>query len=81
MVKSQRVTQRFAGLTLRSYLFTNKLLPQEFPGLKHVGDVVERTEAFVFVLILLLKREESEDVGVGGGEGIGKKGQEEDGQR
>lgn len=39
-----------------SYLFTNELLPQELPGLKHVGDVIEGTEAFVFVLVLLLKR-------------------------
>lgn len=42
----------------RSYLFTNELLPQELTGLKHVGDVVERTETFVFVLILLLSRDE-----------------------
>lgn len=46
-----------------SYLFTNELLPQELPGLKHVGDVIEGTEAFVFVLVLLLKRMISDEGG------------------
>lgn len=37
-----------------SYLFADELLPQELAGLKHVGDVVERTEALVSVLVFLL---------------------------
>lgn len=39
-----------------THLFADELLPQELSGLKHVGDVVERTEALVFVLALFLKR-------------------------
>lgn len=38
-----------------THLFADELLPQELPGLEHVGDVVERTEALVFVLALFLK--------------------------
>lgn len=37
-----------------SYLFTDELLSEEFTGLKHVGDVIERTESLVFVLVFLL---------------------------
>lgn len=46
-----------------SYLFTNDLLPQELPGLEHVGDVVERTETFVFVLVLLLRGDDRGEIG------------------
>lgn len=41
---------------VQTYLFTDELLPQELTGLKHVLDVVERTETFVFVFVLLLNR-------------------------
>lgn len=48
-----------AGL-VQTYLFTDELLPQELTRLKHVRDVVERTETFVFVFVLLLNRKDGE---------------------
>lgn len=48
-----------------SYLFTDELLSEEFAGLKHVWDVIERPESLVFVLVFLLNTIEEEG-GMGG---------------
>lgn len=46
-------TEHFVSFS-GSYLFTDELLPQKLASLKHVGDVIKRTESFIFVLVLLL---------------------------
>lgn len=42
-----------------AYLLADKLLPHEFSGLKHVGNVIKWAETLVLVLDLFLKEQEN----------------------